>query len=486
MLDRNPDSRGGLRISALVLLLAAAAPLMLICMRWPIVLVGIAGMAGLGALLWAANYTRHHTQWLLLALLLNEAMSSVSLIDESIRPVLRYALLALFCLPVLPAAFRTGLLKQGGFKLYVVYFIWSAISVSYSLYPVYSLGRVMSAALLLAAIVVIISDAKEESDLYELIRVFWIGSSIIMIALAASLALPGDLTWTPDDSGMLRFTGLFNGPNQIGELMLTTVASGLVYWLAASKRTRVLIALSTAAALTFDALADSRSPFIALCAGLLVFAVSKYRMRAVVAAAAVLLVVFGLYRQMDTASDYVTRGDVTSLTGRTEIWKYVVHAIEERPLTGWGYEVEGELFQNHDFPLWEDVWDQGPRSSIHNGYLARAAGVGIPAALLWIFLIARALGYAVFDKSAAALLRNAVVIACIPVLILNMTESTAGDCRYSVGLLMGLIWALSERARLAHAAETSSLRQARIPGFGSLLRVPPQGGVEIKPRLESL
>ena len=91
---------------------------------------------------------------------------------------------------------------------------------------------------------------------------------------------------------------------------------------------------------------------------------------------------------------------------------------------------------------------------MHNGYFSRAIGVGIPAALLWIFLIVRSLGFAIFNRSAPKVLRNAALIAAVPVLILNMVESTAGDCRYSVGLLMAIVWSLSEKARLGHIAAT--------------------------------
>ena len=36
----------------------------------------------------------------------------------------------------------------------------------------------------------------------------------------------------------------------------------------------------------------------------------------------------------------------------------------------------------------------------------------------------------------------------LPVLILNIVETTAGDCRYAVGLLATLCWAFAERQRL--------------------------------------
>jgi hypothetical protein len=459
-----------------------AALILLVSLRWPIIVVPVAGIAVVAGILWTAQFTRNHTKWLILPLLLNEALSSVNIIDDSIRPILRYSMLALFCVPMLMTAFRSGALGKGGFRLYMIYFVWGAVTILYSIYPFYSAGRVASAALLFTSVVAITSNVADEDEIYELIGVFWIGSAIIMVMLAVALvAFPADLSWKLDDNGMVRFSGLFNSPNQVGEVVLTTVSSALVYWPAASKRTRWLILLSILAALGFDALADSRSPFIALVVGVLLLAIDKYRMRAVVVAAALLFVGLLISKEM-TGSEYVSRGEVTTLTGRTEIWKYVVHAIRERPLTGWGYEVEGQIFQNHDFPLWEEIWDQGPRSSLHNGYLSRAVGVGIPATLLWLFIVARALGFSLFDSKAPRVLHTAAIVGAVPIMITNMVESTAGDCRYSVGLLLALIWALSEYSRLRTVEEKAGRANSPISGLAAL-----RGPVEaVGPRLEPL
>ena len=452
--------------------MGAGAVLVLVCLRWPVTLLAFGVAAAAVGVMWAASYTRHHTKWLVLALLVNEALASVNIIDDSIRPVLRYTMLALFCVPMVTTAISSGLLKQGGFRLYLIYFAWGLFTVTYSIYPIYSLGRVSSAALLLATVVAIASTIKDDSDISEVIGIFWTGSLVIMAAIAISLvAFPSDLTWRLDDNGMLRFSGIFTSPNQIGEVMLTTVASGILYWPAASSRTRILIAVSIAMALGFDLMADSRSPFIALSVGVALLAINKYGLRALAVAGLVAGTILLVGVSLESGRDYVMRGDVTSLTGRTDIWKYVVHAIRERPLFGWGFEVEGQVFQNHDFPLWEEIWNQGPRSSLHNGYLSRAIGVGIPATLLWLFVITRALRFSLFNRDASPLLKRAALIGAVPVLVMNLVESSAGDCRYSVGLLLALVWALSERARLNWKANSAVQRN---PGIFELAVKPPQ------------
>lgn len=459
-------------------LLVSAPLVILIGLRWPVLLAGFAGIAALAGLFRAVKFVKLHPKWLILALLLNEAVSSIAVIDDSIRPVLRYALLALFCFPFLPAVLQNDLLRRGGFKLYLVYFLWGAITVTFSLYPVYSLGRVTSAALLFVTVVTILSKTREESEINEVFGIFWIGSAIIMLALLLSLALPSSLTWSLDDSGIPRFSGLFNNPNQVGELVLTAIASGVIYWPAASKRVRWIIAISIAMAVVFDVLADSRSPFIAVSIGLMLYAISKYKLRAVAVIGIISLGALLLYAGAGSGREYVTRGEVTSFTGRTDIWKYVVHTIEQRPLTGWGYEVEGELFQNRDFPLREEIWNQGPRSSVHNGYLSRASGVGIPATLLWLFLMLRAFQFALFDERVPGVLRCAVLVGAVPIFIMNLVESTAGDCRYSVGLLLAIVWMLSEQLRLAYIGSpgVSRVKIRPVTDAPELRRITPLPG----------
>src|SRR5262249_9009766 len=215
MFDRQVDGAAEVTTPPWATLLFGAFSIFaLICLRWPSALVAVAAPAVFVGILWAASYTRHHTKWLVLPMLLNEALASVNLIDDSVRPILRYSLLALFCGPLLPAAFKTELLRRGGFKLYGLYFLWGVITVFYSIYPFYSLGRVSSAAVLFAAVVTVTSKMEGEAEIYELMKIFWIGSAILMGILAASvLALPSDVTWKLDDNGMLRFTGVFNNPN---------------------------------------------------------------------------------------------------------------------------------------------------------------------------------------------------------------------------------------------------------------------------------
>jgi O-antigen ligase len=450
------DSAGESRsVNTLALVFALLlGALSIAALRWHATLLIAAALTGAAAVLWAASYTRSHIQWLPLAMLLSEVIPSITLVDDALRPALRYGLIFLFCLPAIPGVWRSGLLRQGGFRLYLIYFGVAAVSVTYSLIPMYSLSRLFGAVMLFGATCAVAAEVRDDRDIQRIFGIFWLGCALVSVMLlVAVFTFPSDLSWVADEwsKSPVRFAGIFGSPNQVGEMALPTIASGLLYWPAASRRIRAAIAASFALMLTFDVMADSRSAFVALAIGVMLYTVAHYRWRAVAAWMLAVIIGIGVVSRLSPEKlEYVNRGDVTTLTGRTDIWRFTIQKIKQSPLLGYGYEVEGQIFQDRYFPLRGDLWDLGPRISTHNGYLARAAGVGIPATLLWLFLTLRPLLAALKGKGAFRL-ADAVLLGAVPVLILTLDESAAADCRFSIGLLLVMVWAFAERSRLLAA-----------------------------------
>jgi hypothetical protein len=61
------------------------------------------------------------------------------------------------------------------------------------------------------------------------------------------------------------------------------------------------------------------------------------------------------------------------------------------------------------------------------------------------------------------------MLAAVPILILNLDESAVADCRYSVGLLLAIVWALAERSRLLELASQSKVVQGAAPQLASVV-----------------
>ena len=105
------------------------------------------------------------------------------------------------------------------------------------------------------------------------------------------------------------------------------------------------------------------------------------------------------------------------------------------------------FLQSQYFSGWDDLWSEGPKTSLHNGFLSRAVSMGMPALLFWLFIMTRPI-LSVFrrDQDPWAL-KSIALLSILPVLVLNSTESI-GDFRSFPGIEIGLAWALLERERL--------------------------------------
>jgi hypothetical protein len=410
-----------------------------------------------------AIYTTRHHEWLFFVLLMIEVMTSASSIPTDWNSGTRYGLEFLFCAPVLPAFVRSGVWREGGFRLFLVYLAWGLITASYSLAPSYSVGRAINTFLLFSAIALCASEVNSQEDFNRLIARGVLACVIITLLLGISrFVMASDIIWQSDDvvndlgrviysgaGGMLRFQGFLSQPNEVGETMLTTVGLILVYWSAATSHTKALLGCVVVLAFTLMVLADSRTSTAGIVLGCFGYTIWKHGLRGLMislAVACVLLV--GMALAGHGAQGYVDRGDVGSFTGRSDIWDFTLSRIKENPLFGYGYQVEGTILGSKYFPLWYGPWDDGPHSSLHENYLSRAAGVGVPAALLWVFIMLRPWVSLFRHKRDPLGLARLAFFAALPVFILGFAESSAADCRYSVGLLLMMAWALAERQRL--------------------------------------
>ncbi|MGC1679705.1 MAG: O-antigen ligase family protein [Candidatus Binataceae bacterium] len=481
----------------MVIVLAAASVLLAMSVLLGRLYAPVAALAGLAlliALFKAAAYTRQHPEWIVLPIFLTFALISASSFTEAIRAPIHYGLLVLFCLPVVPVAWRSGIIGQGGFRLYCMYLAWAAFTIVYSIAPAYSAARLIEATLVIAALVAAVARIHSADDVERLLSHFFLGCELITLAIAVSfVALPHAIAWvSPIDSltpdilaemhrmgqrvgGLDRFRAIFNGPNDVGAFMLITVGVGLARWPRIHGRDRIITTCTILAALTFGAIADSRSPFAALLVGIVLYLVWKKGFRGVLyivgAGAICAIVLAGAGHDLGR---YVDRGDVTTLTGRTEMWGFVVHSIRDRPLFGYGYEVGGAIFDSPYFPLWWGPWDQGPHVSVHNGYLAHAVGVGIPVTIFWLYIMLRPWIFILKQRDDAWLLKPVLFLVLVPILIHNLTEVMADDATGTVGFLFGLVWVIAERYRLsaiAAARETRAEEVAAMPRAVAALSV---------------
>ena len=444
----------------------------LLMLNFPILILGVAAVVGGIALVWAARRVQSNGAYLLCALLLVEELSGASflpLTNEQLFMV-RYPLLIAFCGASVYTAFRNPEILQGGFLCYLMYLGLGVISISYSLLPTYSAARILAAILMFMAVVRIAREVTSREDIIKLFTWFSIGTGIVWTAVLISLVtMSYDVVWDVEElSGVTRLRAIYGSPNQLGEIALATIGVGMVIWGYTSGWKRVLLSAQMLIAFVLGVLADSRSPFVGLAVGGLLYLLWRYRLRAMPIILALAAVSFVLLTQLNPA--YLTRGDVSSLGGRTDIWKFAITKIEQSPLIGYGFEVEGEIMKAHDFPVWWGPWEDGPRSSLHSDYLSKAVSLGIPALVFWVFFFMRPWLSLLRRKDDPWNLKPLFFLVVVPILILDVNEGTAGDCRYAVGMIATLCWALAERQRLAMNRRPAAVAEQPVMTTTPLLR----------------
>jgi O-antigen ligase len=444
--------------------------------------LAILGLAGAFVVYKAAAWTRADRQWLIVPLATLAIFVNILFLEGAPRAALHYGLVILFCAPCIPLVWRAGYFRRGGFELYSVYFAWALFTVTYSLAPEFSILRLLDATLVFCAMTVIAFDLKDAADVTRLVERFIIGCGVFVVILALSaVALPRRITWdVPDlytiNQQVERFRGLLNNPNDVGGLMLITVGPTLAFWSRFDRQRRKWLGAIALLSVVEAALADSRTPFIALAAGIVCYILWRYRLRGILMLGALgVIAVAALPIFGHSIGEYTGRGDVTTLTGRTDMWAYVIQEIERRPFVGYGYEVAGAIFQSKYFPIWYGPWDEGSQSSLHNGYLNHAIGVGIVATMFWLFIMLRPWWFAMRQSDDPWNLKPLALLVVIPCLIHNMSEASIGDFIGMVGILFGVSWAIGERYRLLVQEQAANARERALdlmpPGVAAVQTV---------------
>jgi O-antigen ligase len=454
---------------------AALSLLALLMLNFPALVLVAAAAAGAILIVWAARRVQANGAHLLCALLLIEELSGATFIPLTSDQLylVRYPFLIAFCGASVWTAFRNSEILQGGFLDYLIYLGLGVVSITYSLLPSYSTARISAAILMFMGIVRIARAVANRKDIEKLLSWYLVGTGIVWLVILFSMVfMSRDLVWDVEEmTGVVRLRGIYGSPNQIGEIALATMGVGLVIWNSVSGWKRTLLAAQMGTAFVLAGLADSRSPFVGLAVGGLLYLVWRYRLRAVPIILALGMVGYVLVAQLDP--EYFDRGDVTSLTGRTDIWKFAIEKIKQRPLLGYGFEVEGEIMKARDFSIWWGPWEEGPRSSLHSNYLSKAVSLGIPALVFWVFFFMRPWLALLRRKDDPWNLKPLFFLVVVPVLLLDFTEGTAGDCRFAVGMIATLCWALAERQRLAmlHRRPALVSEQSVMPAMPLLRRV---------------
>jgi O-antigen ligase len=79
---------------------------------------------------------------------------------------------------------------------------------------------------------------------------------------------------------------------------------------------------------------------------------------------------------------------LTDLTDREKFWYGSYILLMERPLLGYGYGVEGKIWEDPRFyDTKGTLWSGSVKTSLHNGYFSIAIGLGMISFFVWCLIL---------------------------------------------------------------------------------------------------
>lgn len=439
--------------------------------------IGVLGVLSIIALYQVIRYAFREPRWYICALMIEETVPYFNVIPVSpdSRWFLRYPLLFPLALPALWSTIKTGILFQGRFGLMVMYFVWSAVTVTYSLDPGVSMGRLVPDFLLFSTLCYVGSNIKSAEDVQQVLGRFVLACGLLQsLTAVAYLFLPEVLggtgetlraTWMVDERGLARFCGVFNEPNAVGSLMLATVGAGVAHWTAVRTGWRkVLLASTMVAGVFFAIAADSRSETFVAIIGCTSYAIWRYRLKAFVTVALFIVVACGcFYALKPEIQPYLNRG-LDTMTGRTGAWDFEIAKAEANPFFGYGYQSEGEILRDRHFNNWQNIWDRGAYTPLHNGYMTLIIGTGIPATIFWLSIFLGPWWLLIRGREDPWKLKPLVLLVILPALLLALDESGLSEPRSVRGLLLYVSWTIAERYQIVSQQTGPSAPEQRDAG----------------------
>ena len=339
------------------------------------------------------------------------------------------------------------------------------ISAAWSPVSFYSLGSSVGVWAYLGLALLLVIDLDDNQTIAVMI---WSLFGFIVIGVIAAIVAP-DIGWmSPSvEETEFRLRGLAGQPNNFGHYTglflaccLLGVRSGVI--------SRLLFVAFTALGIWALFASGSRTIFVTLVLAVSILWLRNVRYGGVIAMIVAGVVAVGLIL---SSSGMMPKGaislkgfsrsgsdtEITTLTGRTEIWAIARQRITEKPLFGWGYNGTEELVASSVVRNFE-----GTPINAHNMYLQLLLSVGFLGALPG-FLILGVLLVRVFTRPDPP--RDLFML----IILINGLAEADIFATPVLSLLM-LFWSIAREDRSAHLVPAVPSPQSARASLA-----PPQG-----------
>ncbi|MGD0917408.1 MAG: O-antigen ligase family protein [Thermodesulfobacteriota bacterium] len=329
------------------------------------------------------------------------------------------------------------------FGLFGLFLLFALISTSYSIDPFYTFVRSCAFIALFGFLIGLHGWLQNDQRLARLLHTLFLLVSFFIVINLLSMITFSDRVWWGD--GNNRFQGLWSHPNTLGSVCM--ISYPVLQWEYSRgtplKKLMVIVLFVLLACLHL--LTGSRASIAVAFLGLSVWFLIQRKRRNLILALGLAAVATFLIVQFRPSSFQREEGTgVIDLTGRQEFWRGSLILMKERPLLGYGYGVEGKIWEDPRFyGNKETLWSGSVRASLHNGYFSIAIGMGTIIFFMWCLILLVPLWKSMRQPSND--FKALAVTLLMMGMVLNFFEGVITEGRSFVAILFWIAWVFAGR-----------------------------------------
>jgi O-antigen ligase len=333
------------------------------------------------------------------------------------------------------------------FVLFGLFILFALVSIIYSIDPFYTFIRSSAFLALFGFLIGLHGWLHEDQRLEGVLHTLFLLVSFFILINSLSLVIFSNRVWWGDGNG--RFQGLWSHPNTLGSVCMVSYPVLQWEYSRGSFGKKFMVIVLFVALACFHLFTGSRASIAATFLGMCVWClIQKKRRNLILAMGLIGIVVFSIV-QLKPSSFHREEGTgLIDLTGRPEFWHGSLILMREKPLLGYGYGVEGKIWEDpRFFGNKETLWSGSAKTSLHNGYLSTVIGVGIIIFILWCLILFlplwRTMRLPFNDFKAFA------ITLLVMGMIMNFFEGVITEGRSFVAILFWIAWVFA--GRLTHS-----------------------------------
>jgi O-antigen ligase len=240
--------------------------------------------------------------------------------------------LAITCIIFILFPNRSRLLELKAAKWLVLLCLVSLFSCVYSTNPSYSLAWSLKFLLTLMLLLLFFARCQSTNDLWSFIKVNF--SVYLLLTIAPILRIFANPS-TAFESGRLT---IFLAPIALSQRASFALLLAITLWVQGKDRKYLFSIVFLAGALFFG---GGKIAIIAALLGSAAFFLLQRKVGSGILFFLMVVPIFMLIIQLTPLgqyfSDYAASGQISTLTGRTDLWKDSIKLIQQKPLQGYGY-----------------------------------------------------------------------------------------------------------------------------------------------------